>query len=187
MIKISISNDFDRSLILSSEIDHIESITVAGLSSLISELAKNISAGNAESSEGSFRWKMETTLLSYYKTSPMRRLNVLKDPRGEFCELLHTKSGQFSYLKCAVGEERGIHYHTAKYERFYVIEGKAIFKLQNTNGSFEYHEISSDEPTELITLPFQIHSIRNVGNSDLIVAIWANEVFNPVKPDTFQE
>ena len=130
---------------------------------------------------------METTLLSYYKTSPTRKLNVLRDPRGEFCELLHTKNGQFSYLKCAVGEERGMHYHTAKYERFYVIEGEALFKLQNTDGSFEYHEINSDDLKELITLPYQIHSIRNVGNSVLIVAIWANEVFNSVKPDTYKE
>ena len=31
------------------------------------------------------------------------------------------------------------------------------------------------------------HSITNTGKEDMVVVMWANEAFNPDKPDTFYE
>jgi UDP-2-acetamido-2,6-beta-L-arabino-hexul-4-ose reductase len=108
------------------------------------------------------------------------------DSRGMFVEMLKTHdSGQFSYFTAHPGITRGGHYHHTKTEKFLVIKGQARFRFRHllTNEFVELHT-SGDTPQVVDTVPGWTHDITNVGNDEMIVMLWANENFNPEKPDT---
>lgn len=110
-----------------------------------------------------------------------------EDPRGRFVEMLKTpSSGQFSYFTAHPGITRGGHYHHSKTEKFLVIKGTALFKFKNliTN---EYYELvtTGDNPEIVDTATGWTHDITNIGDDEMIVMLWANEIFDPENPDTF--
>jgi len=110
-----------------------------------------------------------------------------EDPRGMFVEFLKTKnSGQFSFFTAKKGVTRGGHYHHSKTEKFLVVKGSALYKFLNIETKEEY-EISStgDKPLVVETVPGWSHNITNIGEEEMIVMLWANEVFDQEKPDTF--
>jgi UDP-2-acetamido-2,6-beta-L-arabino-hexul-4-ose reductase len=108
------------------------------------------------------------------------------DPRGVFVEMLKTPdSGQFSYFTAHPGITRGGHYHHTKTEKFLVIKGTGLFRFRHllTDERFEL-TTSGDEPQVVDTIPGWVHDITNVGNDELVVMLWANEVFDRANPDT---
>jgi UDP-2-acetamido-2,6-beta-L-arabino-hexul-4-ose reductase len=109
-----------------------------------------------------------------------------KDDRGIFVEILKTKdSGQFSYFTSSPGVTRGEHYHHSKTEKFVVIQGSAKFKFRNiiTNENYELYS-SGEKPQVVESSPGWAHNITNIGNNQMIVMLWANEIFNTKYPDT---
>src|SRR5690606_30429845 len=109
-----------------------------------------------------------------------------RDSRGVFVEMLKTvDSGQFSFLTAAPGVTRGGHYHHTKTEKFLVIQGQALFRYRHllTDERVELRT-SGDRPQVVETIPGWAHDITNVGDKDLIVMLWANEVFDRDRPDT---
>lgn len=108
------------------------------------------------------------------------------DKRGSFVEMLKTKdSGQFSFFTAHSGITRGGHYHHSKTEKFLVLRGKASFKFRNIINNEIFEIITSEEnPTVVETIPGWAHNITNIGNDEMIVMLWANEIFDPSKPDT---
>jgi UDP-2-acetamido-2,6-beta-L-arabino-hexul-4-ose reductase len=168
-----------------SRFHYTSKICVGRLSELIHQLGDNIRDGISDVTERSFRWKLETTLLSFFEPNLSRSLHPHCDHRGVFVELLKTQSGQISVLECEVNKERGLHFHLAKYERFFVVKGKALFRAQHVSGGDIYEkEVCSPEYTEVFTSPLYVHSIKNIGEDTLIVVIWSNENFRPDNPDT---
>ena len=108
------------------------------------------------------------------------------DRRGSFIEILKTENhGQISCLTAGPGVTRGQHYHHSKSEKFLVVQGKARFCFRNllTN---EKHEIivSAAKPEVVETIPGWVHNITNISDEEMIVILWANELFNPDFPDT---
>lgn len=108
------------------------------------------------------------------------------DERGVFVEMLKTKdSGQFSFFTAHPGVTRGGHYHHTKNEKFLVIKGQARFGFRHmvTN---EYYELftSGDKPEIVETAPGWSHDITNVGDEEMVVMLWANEIFDRENPDT---
>lgn len=108
------------------------------------------------------------------------------DPRGVFVEMLKTPDcGQFSFFTAGPGITRGEHYHHTKTEKFLVVKGTARFGFRHilTN---EMHEVVTHGSTPRVveTVPGWAHNITNVGEDDMIVLLWANEVFDPQRPDT---
>lgn len=108
------------------------------------------------------------------------------DARGVFVEMLKTQdSGQFSYFTSHPGVTRGGHYHHSKTEKFLVIKGEAHFRFRHllTN---EFVEIKTNGSTPLIvdSIPGWSHDITNVGKEEMVVMIWANEIFIRHEPDT---
>ncbi|MCU7373357.1 NAD-dependent epimerase/dehydratase family protein [Paucibacter sp. O1-1] len=108
------------------------------------------------------------------------------DPRGVFVEMLKTSdSGQFGYFTAFPGITRGEHYHHTKTEKFLVIKGTASFGYRHiiTN---ETHEIitKGGEGRIVETIPGWTHNVSNVGDDELVVLVWANEIFDRQKPDT---
>lgn len=108
------------------------------------------------------------------------------DPRGVFVEMIKTPDcGQFSYFTAHPGITRGGHYHHSKTEKFLVIKGQARFKFRHMQTG-QSHELvtNGDKPEIVETVPGWTHDITNIGTDQMIVMLWANEVFDREKPDT---
>ena len=109
------------------------------------------------------------------------------DPRGVFVEMLKTPDcGQFSYFTAHPGITRGGHYHHSKTEKFLVIKGQARFKFRHMQtGQTHELRITGDKPEVVETVPGWTHDITNIGTDEMVVMLWANEVFDRAHPDTF--
>jgi len=109
------------------------------------------------------------------------------DNRGVFVEMLKTPDcGQFSYFTAHPGITRGGHYHHSKTEKFLVISGKARFKFRQIQTGEEYELVTDGEKAEIVeTVPGWTHDITNIGDTEMVVMLWANEIFDREKPDTF--
>ena len=111
---------------------------------------------------------------------------VHADSRGRFVEMLKTKdSGQFSFFTAHPGITRGGHYHHTKNEKFLVIQGKARFGFRHVVSGETYELFTDGEKPEIVeTVPGWSHDITNVGSNEMIVMLWANEIFDRQQPDT---
>lgn len=108
------------------------------------------------------------------------------DKRGLFVEILKTHdSGQFSYFTALPGIVRGGHYHHTKSEKFLVIKGEALFRFRHliTNELFE-QRTNGNRPQIVDTIPGWSHDITNVGDDEMLVLLWANEIFDRENQDT---
>ena len=139
----------------------------------------------------SFAKKLYSTYLSYFpkeKVSFPLKMNV--DARGSFTELLRTeKCGQFSVNISKPGITKGQHWHNTKWEFFIVVSGHGLIQLRKI-GSKEVlnFEVSGDKIEAIHMLPGYTHNIINLSDTDdLVTLMWANECFDPNKPDTFFE
>lgn len=108
------------------------------------------------------------------------------DPRGLFVEMLKTPDcGQFSYFTAHPGVTRGGHYHHSKTEKFLVIKGSAHFGFRHIETGQTHELITQGGQARIVeTVPGWTHDITNVGADELIVMLWANEVFDRQRPDT---
>ena len=139
----------------------------------------------------SFAKKLYSTYLSYLpKEKAIFPLKMNIDPRGSFTELMKTTScGQFSVNISKPGITKGQHWHNTKWEFFIVVAGKALIQ-QRKIGSDEVlnFEVSGDKIEAIHMLPGYTHNIINLSETnDLVTLMWANEHFDPSKPDTFFE
>lgn len=109
------------------------------------------------------------------------------DPRGEFVEMLKTEdSGQFSYFTAHPGITRGEHYHHSKTEKFLVLRGTAHFGFRNINTGKTFELVTRGGEARIVeTIPGWAHNVTNIGEDELIVMLWANEIFDRKRPDTY--
>ena len=139
----------------------------------------------------SFAKKLYSTYLSYLpKEGAIFDLRMNCDDRGSFTELLKTAScGQFSVNISKPGITKGQHWHHTKWEFFIVVAGKALIQ-QRKIGAEEVlnFEVSGEKIQAVHMLPGYTHNIINLSDTeDLVTLMWANEAFDPNKPDTFFE
>ncbi len=108
------------------------------------------------------------------------------DERGVFVEMLKTPDcGQFSYFTAGPGVTRGQHYHHTKTEKFLVLTGSARFGFRHIiTGETVHLETEGGQGQIVETIPGWTHDITNIGDSEMVVMLWANEVFDRVRPDT---
>ncbi|PMC15694.1 UDP-2-acetamido-2,6-beta-L-arabino-hexul-4-ose reductase [Oligella urethralis] len=129
-----------------------------------------------------------STYVSYLKPEQFK-YSVPKygDVRGVFVEMLKTKdAGQISFFTAHPGITRGGHYHHSKTEKFLVIKGKACFRFrQMITGEFYELNTSGEQPEIVETVTGWTHDITNVGDEEMIVMLWANEIFDRERPDTY--
>ena len=140
---------------------------------------------------GSFAKKLYSTYLSYLpkeKVTVPLKMNV--DARGSFTELLKTANcGQFSVNISKPGITKGEHWHHTKWEFFIVVAGRALIQMRKI-GTEEVlnFEVSGEKIEAVHMLPGYTHNIINLSKTeDLVTLMWANEAFDPNKPDTFFE
>ena len=139
----------------------------------------------------SFAKKLYSTYLSYLpREAASFPLKMNVDDRGSFTELLKTANcGQFSVNISKPGITKGQHWHNTKWEFFIVVAGEALIQ-QRRIGSDEVLEfkVSGDKIEAVHMLPGYTHNIINLSDTkDLVTVMWANEQFDPNKPDTFFE
>ena len=140
---------------------------------------------------GSFAKKLYSTYLSYLpkeKVAFPLKMNI--DDRGSFTELIKScDCGQVSINISKPGITKGQHWHNTKWEFFIVVSGKGLIQ-QRKIGTDEVlnFEVSGDKIQAVHMLPGYTHNIINLSDtSDLVTVMWANESFDPKKPDTFFE
>jgi UDP-2-acetamido-2,6-beta-L-arabino-hexul-4-ose reductase len=109
------------------------------------------------------------------------------DTRGVFVEMLKTPdAGQFSFFTAHAGITRGGHYHHSKTEKFLVIKGQARFKFRHMQTGETHELVTCGDKSEIVeTVPGWTHDITNIGTEEMVVMLWANEVFDRARPDTF--
>ena len=141
--------------------------------------------------KGSFEKKLYSTYLSYLpkeKVSFPLKMNI--DDRGSFTELLKTeKCGQFSVNISKPGITKGQHWHNTKWEFFIVVSGRGLIQQRKigTDDVLNF-EVSGDKIEAVHMLPGYTHNIINLSDKEnLVTVMWANEQFDPNKPDTFGE
>ncbi|MBQ8726170.1 MAG: NAD-dependent epimerase/dehydratase family protein [Clostridia bacterium] len=140
---------------------------------------------------GSFAKKLYSTYLSYLPKEKVAfdlKMNV--DARGSFTELLKTRNcGQVSINISKPGITKGQHWHNTKWEFFIVVAGKGLIQ-QRKIGSDEVlnFEVCGEKIQAVHMLPGYTHNIINLSDTEnLVTVMWANESFDPNRPDTFFE
>ena len=141
--------------------------------------------------EGSFAKKLYSAYLSYLpKEKVAFPLKMNTDPRGSFTELLRSgKCGQVSVNISRPGITKGQHWHNTKWEFFIVVSGHGLIQ-QRKIGTDEVlnFEVSGDKIEAVHMLPGYTHNIINLSETEnLVTVMWANEQFDPARPDTFFE
>ena len=139
----------------------------------------------------SFAKKLYSTYLSYLPRGAVSfPLKMNMDARGSFTELLRTADcGQVSVNISKPGITKGQHWHNSKWEFFIVVSGRGLIQ-QRRIGSDEVleFEVSGDRIEAVHMLPGYTHNIINLSDTqDLVTVMWANEAFDPQRPDTFFE
>ena len=139
----------------------------------------------------SFAKKLYATYLSYLpKEAVSFPLKMNVDDRGSFTELLKTAScGQFSVNISKPGITKGQHWHNTKWEFFIVVSGKGLIQMRKIGADEVLNfYVSGDKIEAVHMLPGYTHNIINLSDTqDLVTVMWANEQFDPGKPDTFFE
>lgn len=141
--------------------------------------------------DGSFEKKLYSMYLSYlpkHKIAFPLKMNI--DNRGSFTELLKTeKCGQFSVNISKPGITKGQHWHNSKWEFFIVVSGSGLIQERKigTDEILEF-EVDGKEIKAVHMIPGYTHNIINLSQTeDLVTLMWANEKFDPEKPDTFAD
>ena len=144
---------------------------------------------------GSFAKKLYSTYLSYLpKEKAIFDLKMNSDDRGSFTELMKTADcGQFSVNISKPGITKGQHWHNTKWEYFIVVAGHGLIqerKIGLDENGLPYpvieFEVTGDKIQAVRMLPGYTHNIINLSDREnLVTVMWANESFNPSKPDTF--
>ena len=140
---------------------------------------------------GSFEKKLYSTYLSYLPREEICfPLKMNRDQRGSFTELLKTENcGQFSVNISKPGVTKGQHWHHSKWEFFIVVSGHALIQQRQVGGDevLEF-EVSGEKMEAVHMLPGCTHNLINLSDTeDLVTVMWANEPFDPAKPDTISE
>ena len=140
---------------------------------------------------GSFEKKLHSMFLSYVPAEEAAyplKMNV--DARGFFTEILKTANcGQISVNVSKPGITKGEHWHNSKWEIFVVVSGHGLIRQRRIgDGTVTEYEVSGDDPVAVRMLPGYTHSIVNLSETEnLVTLMWANEVFDRDRPDTFRE
>ena len=134
--------------------------------------------------------RLYAAFLSYLEPADFAYgLELKTDNRGGLAEFLKSPSfGQVFVSHTKPGITRGNHYHHTKTEKFFVVQGRAVIRFRHILGDevIEHHVSGRDYKVVDIP-PGYTHSIENVGDEELVTLFWADEVFDPERPDTFFE
>jgi len=172
------------------EVDPIYIATVGEVADILQSFKAMRTECNIPGMENRLIKKLYSTYLSYLSTDGFSiPINTHVDDRGSFSELLHFGGmGQVSVNISKPGITKGNHWHHTKNEKFIVISGEGMicFRKVDECEIIKYH-VSGAKMEVLDIPPGYTHNITNTGLTDMITIMWANEIFDNNKPDTYFE
>ena len=135
-----------------------------------------------------FTRKLHSTYQSYLPDFSYS-LSERTDERGSFTEFFRTADrGQTSVNVTKPGVTKGNHWHHTKTEKFFVVSGEGIVRFRKVGeNDIKEYPVSCGDHKMIDIPPGYVHSIENTGAADLVTIMWANELFDPQKPDTFPD
>lgn len=163
-------------------------ITIKELVDIIYKIRKNVESLIMPNMESDFIKKLYATYISFLDSKYFSyELKEHKDDRGKFCEFI--KSKQFGQISVSTTNQkfiRGNHYHNTKAEKICVVKGYALIKFRNINTDEIIECYLSDEKFKVVDIPVgYTHSIENLLDDELILLIWASQIYDDKKPDTY--
>lgn len=162
-------------------------VTVGELADIIQSFRKSRETLVLPNFEDEFTRFLYATYVSYLPEDGFGYgVEMKHDQRGWLAELIKSKQfGQIFVSRTKPGITRGNHWHHTKVEKFIVVEGRAIIRFRNVREEKVIEVPVSGDEMKIVDIPTgYTHSIENVGDTDLITLFWADEMFNPEKPDT---
>jgi UDP-2-acetamido-2,6-beta-L-arabino-hexul-4-ose reductase len=170
------------------EIPQVHSITLGELAELIYSFKRSRDDRSIPDMSNEFTKKLYSTYLSYLPEDQFSydlKMNV--DQRGSFTEFIKTiDRGQISVNISKPGITKGNHWHHTKNEKFLVVSGKGVIRFRKIGSDKVIEYFVSGEKLKVVDIPTgYTHNIENLGDTEMVTIMWANEFFNPEKPDTF--
>jgi UDP-2-acetamido-2,6-beta-L-arabino-hexul-4-ose reductase len=166
----------------------VHTITLGEIVDLIYSFKKSREERSIPNMVDEFTKKLYSTYLSYLpedKFSYELKMNI--DNRGSFTEFIKTPDrGQVSVNISKPGITKGNHWHHTKNEKFLVVSGKGVIRFRKIDSDKVIEYFVSGEKVKVIDIPpGYTHNIENLGDTDMVTIMWANEPFDPEKPDTY--
>ena len=170
------------------EVPVLHTITLGEIVDLIYSFKKNREDRLVPNMSNAFTKKLYSTYLSYLPKDQFGydlKMNV--DLRGSFTEFIKTPDrGQVSVNISKPGITKGNHWHHSKNEKFLVISGKGAIRFRRIDSNEVIEYFVSGEKMEVLDIPpGYTHNIENLGEVEMVTIMWANELFDPEKPDTY--
>lgn len=163
-------------------------ITLGEIADLIYSFKKSREERFVPDMSDGFTKKLYSTYISYLPEGQFSydlKMNV--DQRGSFTEFIKTPDrGQVSVNISKPGITKGNHWHHTKNEKFLVVSGKGVIRFRKIDSEEVLEYFVSGDKMEVVDIPTgYTHNIENLGDTDMVTIMWANESFNPEKPDTY--
>jgi UDP-2-acetamido-2,6-beta-L-arabino-hexul-4-ose reductase len=169
------------------EVPIVHDITLGEIVHLIQTFKTSREDRSIPDMSNAFTKKLYSTYLSYLPTNQFSyELKMNTDNRGSFTEFIKTPDrGQVSVNISKPGITKGNHWHHTKNEKFLVVSGKGVIRFRKIDSDevIEYF-VSGDKLVVVDIPPGYTHNIANLGDKDMVTIMWANELFDPEKPDT---
>ncbi|HEY9174941.1 MAG TPA: NAD-dependent epimerase/dehydratase family protein [Verrucomicrobiae bacterium] len=165
-------------------------VTLGELHELLSGFAARRRQGVLPDLANPFVRYLYSTFVSFYDTKDFAYPVDLKtDERGWLFELIKSPhAGQIFVSRTKPGIARGNHYHDTKIEKFCVIQGEGVIRFRHVLGDEVVEYPVNDRAIQVVDIPpGYTHSIENTGAADMITLFWANEIFDPQRPETYFE
>ena len=172
---------------IEEKFDHT-SIKLGDLARIINSFAKMRALLSIDDLSSGIERQLYSTFLTYLSPDHfVYKVHSHKDARGKFSELFKSqKGGQVSVFTAKANIKRGGHFHHTKVEKFFVVQGQAKFTFKKMDDGIVWDRtVSAEESVIVETIPGWC-IVENIGNEELIVIVWANEIYNPDCPDTYE-
>lgn len=168
----------------------VHTITLGEIVDLIYSFKASRGNRSIPNMSDAFTKKLYATYLSYLPLDEFSyplKMNI--DERGSFTEMIRTpERGQFSVNISKPGITKGNHWHHSKNEKFLVVSGRGVLRFRKMGDDKIYEYFVSGDKLEVVDIPTgYTHNIENLGDTDMVTFMWANECFDPEKPDTYYE
>jgi UDP-2-acetamido-2,6-beta-L-arabino-hexul-4-ose reductase len=169
------------------EVPVVHTITLGEIVNLIYSFKRSREERSIPNMSDDFTKKMYSTYLSYLPIDDFNyELKMNIDYRGSFTEFIKTPDrGQVSVNISKPGITKGNHWHHTKNEKFLVVSGEGVIRFRRVGSDEIIEYFVSGKKLEVVDIPpGYTHNIENLGDTDMVTIMWANEPYNPDKSDT---
>lgn len=170
------------------EVPIVHIITLGEIVELIYSFKKSREERSVPDMSDAFTKKLYSTYLSYLPVDKFSyELKMNADNRGSFTEFIKTPDrGQVSVNISKPGITKGNHWHHTKNEKFLVVSGRGVIRFRKIDSDEILEYFVSGDMLEVVDIPTgYTHNIENLGDTDMVTIMWANEPFDPENPDTY--